>query len=136
MGLRMRVWAGALALDCRLAEGVWPTNSPELALRARQLTSARSRRSLSNALTTAVDAARRPRRPGTARTPLAAEGILDAAGVLAALARDLTTFSDPPVRAVALVSFMVCDPTSPLYDRHSAVSVGQIADRARSALNP
>jgi hypothetical protein len=136
MGLRMRVWAGALGLDCRLAEGVWPTNSPELALRAHQLTSARSRRSLSTALTTAVDAARRPTGPRTARTPFAAEGVLDATGVLGALARDLLTIDDPPVRGVALVSFLVCDPTSPLYNRDSPVSVAEVADRARSALSP
>ena len=57
MGLRMRVWARALELDRRLAEGVRPANSPELELRARQLLGARSRRALSGALTTAVDVA-------------------------------------------------------------------------------
>jgi len=136
MGLRMRVWAGALALDCRLAEGVWPTNSPELALRADQLTSARSRRALSGALIAAVDAARRPSRPGTARIPLATAGVRDAAGLLGFLARDLMTISDPPVRGVALASFLVCDPMSPLYNRQSPVTVSEIAARARAALNP
>ena len=136
MGLRMRVWAGALALDRRLAEGVWPANSPELELRARQLLGARSRRALSGALTTAVDVARRPRRPATARIPLATPGIRDAAGVLRALAGDLTSVSDPPIRGVALVSFLVCDPMSPLYNRHSRVTVAEIAGRARAALSP
>jgi hypothetical protein len=136
MGLRMRVWAGALALDCRLAEGVWPTNSPELALRARQLTSARSRRALAGALTAAVQAARRSSRPGTAAVPLATAGVRDAAGLLGCLARDLMTISDPPVRGVALASFLVCDPMSPLYNRSSRVTVGEIAGRACAALRP
>ena len=77
MGLRMRVWAGALALDRRLAEGVGPANSPELELRARQLLGARSRRALSRALTTAVDVARQPTRgAGAGAIPLATPGII------------------------------------------------------------
>ena len=134
LGVRMRVWAGSLALDCRLAEGVSLTNSPELALRAQQLASDRSRRALSSALTAAVDAARRPCRSWAPKPPIAATGILDAAAALESVARDLMMITDPPVRGVALVSFLVCDPTSPLYNRHSPVSVGEITDRARSAL--
>ena len=136
MGLRMRVWAGALALDRRLAEGAWPANSPELELRAEQLLGARSRRALSGALTTAVDAARRPSTSAAAGIALATPGIRDAAGVLRALANDLTRTGDPSVRGVALVSFLVCDPMSPLYNRHSPVTVAEIAGRARAALSP
>ena len=135
MGLRMRVWAGALALDRRLAEGASPANSPELELRARQLLGARSRRALSGALTTAVDVARQPKR-GPGAVPLATTGIRDAAGLVRALAGDLTSISDPPVRGVALASFLVCDPMSPLYNRHSRVTVAEIAGRARAALSP
>jgi hypothetical protein len=36
--------------------------------------------------------------------------------------------------AVALVSLLVCDPTSPLYNRHFHVNVREIAQRARSVL--
>lgn len=132
--LRMRVWAGALALDTRLAEGVALTRSPELALRARQLASARARRRLSDALTAAIDAARRGRRAGPPTSPIATAGVLAAEGSLHTLARDLTAIPNPSVRGVALVSFLVCDPTSPLYNRHSPVTVREIADRARSAL--
>jgi hypothetical protein len=134
LGLRMRVWAGALRLDCRLAEGVSPANSPELALRARQLVGDRSRRALASALTAAVQAAWRPRGPWVPATPIAAPGVRDAAAGLESLARDLMTITDPPVRGVALVSFLVCDPISPLYDGQSPVTVSEIADRARSAL--
>jgi hypothetical protein len=136
LGLRMRVWAGALRLDCRLAEGVSPANSPELALRARQLVDERSRRALSRALIEAVHAAWRPSGPWVAATPIAAPGVRAAAARLESLARDLVTIADPPVRGVALVSFLVCDPVSPLYNRQSPVTVAEIADRARSALRP
>jgi hypothetical protein len=136
LGLRMRVWAGALGLDCRLAEGVSPANSPELALRARQLVDVRSRRALSGALITAIQAAWRPRGPWVAATPIAAPGVRTATARLESLARELVTIGDPPVRGVALVSFLVCDPVSPLYNRQSPVTVAEIADRARSALRP
>jgi hypothetical protein len=63
-------------------------------------------------------------------------GVLQAAGPLKRLADDLRTISDPPVRAVALVSFLVCDPTSPLYNWHSTVTVREIAHRTLSALAP
>jgi hypothetical protein len=134
LGLRMRVWAGSLALDCRLAEGVPPSNSPELALRAQQLLSERARRALSSTLIATVDTARRPRRPTSAKTPIATAGVLGAAWQLESLAHQLVATSDPSVRGVALVSFLVCDPASPLYRRHSSVTVREIANRARSAL--
>jgi hypothetical protein len=132
----MRVWATSLELDCRLAEGIRPTTSPELALRAQQLTSARSRHQLSSALTATIDAARRPRGPWTPKAPIVATAVLHATEPLQRLAHDLKTISDPPVRGVALVSFLVCDPTSPLYNRHSPVTVREIAQRALSALAP
>ena len=136
LGLRVRVWSGALALDRRLAEGVSPANSPELALRARQLVGDRSRRALSGALRGAVQAAGRPYGPWAPATPVAAQGVRDAAVRLELLARDLLAADDPPVRGMALVSFLVCDPVSPLYNRQSRVTVAEIADRARYALNP
>jgi hypothetical protein len=134
LGLRVRVWAGSLQLDCRLAEGVRSTSSAELTLRAQQLASARSRHQLASALTAAVDAASYPRRPWKPAPPIDATGVLEAAEPVQRLAEDLTRIDDPPVRAVALVSFLVCDPTSPLYNRHSPVTVREIAQRARSAL--
>ena len=134
LALRLRVWAGSMRLDLRLAEGVRPARSPELTLRAQQLASARVRCQLAGALTAAVDAARRPRRPITTKAPIVANEVLDAARPLERLAHDLVTISDPPVCGVALVSFLVCDPTSPLYNRHSPVTVREIAQRARSAL--
>src|SRR5919108_256433 len=85
LALRLRVWAGSMRLDLRLAEGVRPARSPELTLRAQQLASARVRHQLAGALTAAVDAARRPRRPITTKAPLVApaaeRGAHDLAGL-------------------------------------------------------
>jgi hypothetical protein len=134
LGLRVRVWAGSLQLDCRLAEGARPSSSLELALRAQQLASARSRHQLANALTAALEAASQPRRPWTTRAPIVAPGVLLAAAPLEQLAHDLRTISAPPVRGIALVSFLVCDPTSPLHNPDSPVTVRELAQRARSAL--
>jgi len=134
MALRLRVWARSLEFDRRLAEGVRPGCSPELNLRARQLLTGRSRRSLAGALRSAVDAAARPPEPFGPQMPLSAMGVLEAAEPLGVLARDLVAAPDPPVRGVALASFLVCDPTSPLHNRHARVTVREIAERAHSAL--
>ena len=135
LALRLRVWTRALELDRRLAEGTRPACSPELSLRARQLTSARSRDALSGCLTAAVDTAAHPWLRTSSAAPLAADAVLEAAGTLLMVAYDLRTISDPPVAAVALVSWLVCDGgSSPLYNRQSPVSVREIGRRARAAL--
>jgi hypothetical protein len=134
LGLRVRVWANSLQLDYRLAEGVRPTSSPELTLRAHQLASPHSRHQLSSALTAALEVASQPRRPWTTRAPIVAAAVLDAAGPLERLAHELRSLSYPPVRGVALASYLVCDPTSPLHNRHAPITVREIAQRARSAL--
>lgn len=135
LGLRVRVWAQALELDRRLAEGVTPTSSPELTLRAHQLASARSRRALASGLTRVVDAAARPRGPWTPTPPIVTTRVLEAAGPLVSLARDLRTIRNPPVRALATVSWLMCDgPTSPLYNHGSPLDVRHIARETRSAL--
>jgi hypothetical protein len=135
LGLRVRVWAQALELDRQLADGVAPTSSPELILRAHQLASARSRRALAGGLTRVVDAAARPREPWTPTAPIVTTRVLEAAGPLVSLARDLKTISNPSVRAIAMVSCLMCDaPTSPLYNHGSPVTVRDIVQQTRSAL--
>ena len=132
--LRIRVWAGSLGLDRQLAEGASPTNSPELSLRAQQLSSDRMRHALSGTLMAAVDAARRSPQPAGARRAIAVAEVRAAAEPLRSLAQELVAIEDPPIRGVALASFLVCEPSSPLYNRRSAVTVRELAQRARSAL--
>jgi hypothetical protein len=132
--LRLRVWIRALELDRCLADGRRPAGSPELALRAESLRVPRSRAALSTGLIAAVDAASRA--PATsAAAPLAARNVLEAAGPLIGLARDLALLKRPAVRGIALASWLVCDSTrSPLYDERSPLSARDIAQQARSLL--
>jgi hypothetical protein len=125
-----------LWLDSQLAEGVPETKSPDLHLRARQLATDRSRRALATALTGAVDAAARPRGLWPSRAPLARAAVLEAAGPLVSLARDLRTVDEPRVRGLALASYLVTDAGSPIYNRRSPVTVRELATRARNALAP
>ena len=136
LGLRLRVWVTSLKLDRRLAEGALPGSSPELGLRAEQLNSARSRHALSSCLTAVVDASGCPPGPWTRAVPIAKPRVVEAAGPVVCLARDLRTLDDPPVRGVALASWLVCDGSSPLYDPESPVTVREVAQRARAALVP
>jgi hypothetical protein len=131
--LRLNVWANGLKLDTRLAEGVSPSSSPKLALRARQLLNVRSRRALAEALAGAAWTASRPDRRWS-RTTEIAPAARTAVGSLRALAHDLEAIDEPCVRGVALASFLVCDPVSPLYSRSSPVTVRELADRARASL--
>jgi hypothetical protein len=75
-----------------------------------------------------------PQAEWTAARPVAAPGVRAAAAHLDALARELVAAGTPGVRGVAIVSFLVCDPVSPLYNRSSPVGVSEIADRARAGL--
>jgi hypothetical protein len=135
LGIRLRVWASSLKLDRRLAEGAAPASSVELALRASQLASARTRQALSTGLTAAVDAAARPRRHPAASAPILAGRVTDAAGPLVCLARDLRAADAPPVRVLAQVSLLLCDGTSsPMYNRACPVSLRDLAQEARATL--
>jgi hypothetical protein len=60
--------------------------------------------------------------------------MLEAAEPVQRLAEALTRIDEPAVRAVALVSLLVCDPTSPLSTDTPHVTVREIAQRARSVL--
>ena len=132
--LRARVWMCALELDRTLADGGRPEASAELGLRAELLIGRRSRAALATALLDAVDAASCPAGPPVG-SPLAWAGVLDAAGPLVALARELRRHEAPAVRGVALASWLVCDCAgSPLYDARARVSVREVAREARSAL--
>lgn len=133
--LRLRVWVHAPRLDRALADGCAAAASPELALRAELLVRPAARAALADGLRSIVDAVSRP---GAAplHPPLAAPAVLEAAGPLVALARDLTAVERPGVRGVALASWLVCDCAgSPLYDDRARASVRAIACEARAALS-
>jgi hypothetical protein len=115
----MRVWLRRPELDRRLAEGTNPATDPMRALRARQLTSRRYRRALARGLRSLVTDACKP----------------DARDPLLSLSRRLVECENPSPRAVALASYLVCDPDSPAYWSPAGATVADLAQAALVAVD-
>jgi hypothetical protein len=114
--LRMKVWWDKDRLTRALAEGYASTDSPELALRAGQLTAKSTRTALAESVETLVRDATQCRRPAlTSQVPLDLEKVRGVAEDLEELAARLR--SDEPVRpqGVARVVLLLTDPEKPLY---------------------
>ena len=134
--LRMHVWLQRTELDRRLAEGTNPTTDPLRAMRARQLGSRRCRRALSAGLRRlaaegcATDPAWRFPFP-----PVNRAAVRDAREPLLALANRLVESERPCPRAVALASYLVCDPASPVYREPAGVTVADLASAALGTID-
>jgi hypothetical protein len=130
--LRARVWFAAGTLDRQLAEGTPPASSPALAVRASQLTDHAQRERLAAGLIRIVREARIGRRDAKLTVPLQRAAILSGAGDLLALAAALRSRSPCSPRTVALVSYLIHDGRSPLYDDHACASAASLARAARA----
>jgi hypothetical protein len=134
---RVPRWRQSLArlhgnrLDRELARGARPESDLQLAVRAMQLVSARTRALLSVSLGRA-DLAGRPRMvPVRNRAVLAEE-----AGHLKELSGALLSAGPVPVRGVAMVSLLLADGTGPLYRPGRASELGAVIRRAIQELTP
>jgi len=133
--LHIHAWLRRAELDRRLAEGTNPTTDPLRAMRARQLGSRRYRRALSAGLRRlvaegcATDAAWRVAVP-----PVNRDAVRDAREPLLSLARKLVECERPCPRAVALASFLVCDPASPAYWEPTGATLADLASAALGAI--
>jgi hypothetical protein len=125
--LRTRVWWRATELDRQLAEGIPPAKTPELSMRAAQLTTLRHRELFATSLEAIVAAAREPRRRSRACVPLDAASIIAAQDDLLALATALRSRADFQPHAAALVSFLLCDVASPLHHAHAPATPAHLA---------
>jgi hypothetical protein len=114
LSLRARVLLRRGMLDSLLAAGADPSWDPELGLRAEQISTPRTRRTLAASLERAVSDAQRPPR-WTCSAPLARRAIRKAAPELRALAARLIAERAPSPQGVALASQLLRDPGSPLY---------------------
>jgi hypothetical protein len=132
--LRGRVWLHRSALDRMLAEGADPSSSAELAYRAAQLTSPRSRRSLAAGITRTIEAAEEPVRPLTAQVPLQRREILAARVVLNELAGDVGGADPVQVRGLALAERLLTDGGSPIYMPHPEATLEDAVRHAHAAL--
>jgi hypothetical protein len=113
--LRVEVFLRRWSLDHRLAMGERPELDPALALRAQQLMGDRTRRSLARLLRRNLRLAHEPTRWGTS-TPLDRQAVVDAGQLMNGLAVRLTAPVPVGVRGVALISDMLGDGASPLYE--------------------
>jgi hypothetical protein len=144
-----------------LARGANPHNSPALARRAAQLTSARHRRSLAAAIERTLADAEHPRGPLSPAVPVERREVLAARASLVRLAKDLAGDDRESVsgvrrvistrhrngdslehmpserylpRGVALVQLLLTDGDSPLYAPHPAGELELAVRHANTAL--
>jgi hypothetical protein len=111
----VRVWLHRGALDRSLAAGADPAGSPELARRARQVTSPRFRAGLAASLRKLVETAERPPRGFGSSVPLRRGEILAEHDLLLAIADELESSDELKPRGIVLVERLLMDGASPLY---------------------
>jgi hypothetical protein len=126
------VWLHRGALDRRLAAGADPGTSPELARRARQLTSRRFRAGLAESIRGLLETAEQPRRGFTSAVPVQRQDILRERGLMLGLAADLVSGDQLQPRGIALVEQLLTHSDSPIY---SAGDLHAELGRARAALH-
>jgi hypothetical protein len=110
-----RVWLRRGSLDRSLAAGADPAASPELARRARQLTSRRRRAGLAASIRNLLDTAERRPRGFTSAVPIQRRAILRERQMLLQLAADLESQDELEPRGIALVERLLIDGGSPVY---------------------
>lgn len=128
LGLRIRTRFGRSELDTELANGADPSRSPELALRAEQLSSAAERARIANALIETLGDARRGH-PMTLRVRPQREAVRAAADEIWALVTRLRYEQQVGIRGVAMAARLVDARSGPLY-RHDS---GDLDDAIASA---
>jgi hypothetical protein len=131
---RLRVHCSHEALDQALAAGVDPAASPELALRARQLTGPDARETIAAALEEAIAEAVRPPRGLTARVPVHGAQVLAARPFLERLAGELRAARRPRAQGVLRARRILADGTGPLYAPAPLGELARLAWRACDAL--
>jgi hypothetical protein len=123
-------------LDAQLAQGVAPTASASLALRAEALGHSGFRTMLGERIRHVLDEARHPRRTLWAQVPLHRKAVLAAAHELDELARRLLSPGLLAARGVAQVRLLLVDGRSPLYFSRAEVELRAAVARALEDLNP
>jgi hypothetical protein len=127
-----RVWLRRGSLDRSLAAGADPQTSPELARRARQLSSPRFRAGLAASIRNLLDAAEEPRRAFTSAVPIQRSAILAERELLLELAAELRSDEELRPRGIVLVERLLTDGGSPIY---AEGSLREELRRARAAMH-
>ena len=117
IGLRLRVRLHGAELDAQLARGASPHASPELALRAAQITRREERARIALTYERMIQAAQRPALPGNdIRAPLRRTELIERKAVILRVARDLRETEMPEARGVALARQLLSNGAGPLYN--------------------
>jgi hypothetical protein len=115
LGVRTRVLLHRGRLDAQLARGAAADESPELALRARQLTSEHNRRELAETIERLVRVAHGTAARRSSSPPLARRDVCACSRQLMDLARLLRARPEVSASGVALIERLITDGTGPLY---------------------
>jgi len=135
--LRIRVAVKRDELTRELAEGADPDASPELALRAAQLSSARSRKQLARTLLRTLADAHRPPMTRSRVVIIRRDAVLEAEGELSAMRERLA--GSEPVRAEGMAiaeQIITRAESSPLYNRAERGALGRLLVAATEAMGP
>ncbi|MDT4976504.1 MAG: hypothetical protein QOG98_2262 [Pseudonocardiales bacterium] len=122
-------------IDLELARGASPDATISAALRARVLTSTRSRRVLAHGLLRAVAQANTPWVAFGARVPVNGDHLISATPDIMELHRQLLTHGPVSVRGVAQTHVLLTSGAGPLYSRRSVADLGAHLRRAIEAMN-
>ena len=130
----LRVWLRRGSLDRSLAAGADPAASPQLARRARQLTSRRTRAGLAASIRNLIDAAEARPRGFTSAVPIQRREILRERQMLLQLVAALESQDELEPRGIALVERLLIEGASPVYvDRREGALHGALV-HAHAAL--
>ena len=132
---RIRARLRADRTDLELARGAAPDATLERALRARKLTSSRSRRDLAAGIWRVLSEVGRPTGTSQARLPLNARSVADARTELRELGRRLLADGPVAVTGVAQTRVLLTDARGPLTDRGRPEDLGLVVRRAIDALS-
>jgi hypothetical protein len=132
--LKGKVWLRRSSLDTRLAQGASPDEAPELAARATQLVSQRTRCGLATGIVRAVEAAAERSGSFSSSAPLNRQEIQSARAELLQLAEDLRSPGPLQPRGVALTEQLLTHGDSPLYGPSIEGSLRDAVRHARTAL--
>jgi hypothetical protein len=127
---RLKAMAGRHTLDRRLARGVDPETSRELACRAHVLRGWRVRHAFADGVERTVHEAEHPDLRYSARIPVAREEVLAARGDLLRIAEALRAEPAGDARGIAEVALLLTDGSGPLFTRHPAGTLREAAFRA------
>ena len=134
--LRLRATWHRARLTRALAEGADPSASADLALRARQLTSARTRRTLARSLRRTIAEAHQPARTRSAVPIIDRGAVLDAEAAIAEMIeRLLSPWPVHPEGMATLERILTNAEGSPLYNLSAPGALRQVIRGATAALD-